>query len=681
MRGVTYLGLVEIVMGSTASGLFAFALFFFLRAWASMRNRAFVSLFLIAANSMLYSLLGLVLALLRANGASAVVCGMALAAQELCPPFLLFLGPYFLSAFYGDAPSSVRVNRVLAMAGLAISLFTALAALFAPTAFLSGFALVEGGLESKKGWLFFASRVPIAPLLLYVLASMGADLLRGKRRPADGFLFAGTAIASLFAISSIWRIATGSYLDPFHAIRFPRVETSLIVFGAIVSAGFIRRFLSEAGETDAARGKVRNLLLNDPLTGLPNKRSFLQDLESLRSRGESRAVVLVDIDNFLDLNDSYGMETGDSLLAALPSAIAPLLPPGARQYRIGGDEIAFLLPAGAGPGEALSLIENARSRLRAGIVDEAGHPHPLECSSAVAFAGNEAPEKVLANAYSCLREAKREGRPAKVFSPEWHEASLERIEAVHILRQDIAARRLSLEYQPIHDARRRVVAAEALLRWNSGSRYGGPARFIPLAESAGLMVSLGKLILELLVDDLSGEMRAPGFPLISLNLSPAQLMDPGCYDDVVDRIEGAGLTFAALQFEVTESMFLEKGSRAVSTLSRLRDRGSPVAIDDFGSGYSNLGYLRYLPADKIKIDRGFVSSLPGDAAAASMLRSIAEIGRSAGMELLAEGVESSTQFEHLRAEGIAEFQGFYFSRPLPKERFMEYLALQTALAR
>ncbi len=662
---------------AAALGLFFLALFFFVRASRSLRDPRYLSLAAIALIAGLYSLAGMSAKTAFFGGAEEGLVGRLIVAQEAVLPFFLYAIPAMLAAFVKAPAALNRANRLASWIMLALAAASALAAVIFPRVYLYDFKRLEGGMEVYAGWNYFAAHAPVGVAAAYAVAVLLADVLRWKNLGQEIFFFIGTFLAGMFAVSSVWRMLFGAYIDPLRAFAFSRVMASLLLFGAIISIGFIRRFLGEAGETRAAKERADSLLVKDPLTGLPNRRAFAADAERARAKdgGRGLALALLDIDGFLDLNESYGSATGDKLLAALGPAISEALG-GLTVYRMGGDEFAFMIPCDgdAGAGRAEQAVKLAREVLRRGLAAEPGTLFKLDSSAAIAFMNKpeESPEASLANAYTCLREAKREGNAVKVFTPEWHRATLERIETVLALRSDLESGKLRLEYQPIHDAEGRLTGAEALLRWDRARMAGGPGAFIPLAESAGLMPSIGRRIMGMLLDDLGAALRAGGLPPISINLSPIQLMEADCCAAMEELVGSYDLSLSLFQFEVTESIFLGRGTQAVDSLRRLRERGARVAIDDFGSGYSNLGYLGSLPADKIKVDKSFIDSVPGDPKAESLVRALAEIGRSFGLELLIEGVENTAQFAFLKGAGYREFQGFLFSRPLRPEALIRY---------
>jgi EAL domain-containing protein (putative c-di-GMP-specific phosphodiesterase class I) len=272
-----------------------------------------------------------------------------------------------------------------------------------------------------------------------------------------------------------------------------------------------------------------------------------------------------------------------------------------------------------------------------------------------------------------MHEAKT-GNSICSYSDAMKRDSLMRISTIQHLREDLRGGFFHMVYQPIHDRTGKVSSAEALLRWENKDASIGPDYFIPLLEVSGLMPEMGELILRLVLKDLGVRIRgADSFPLISINLSPQQLKIDGLGVSIADKVVSANIPLERLQFEVTESAFLDHAGVGVANLTYLRSRGSPIAMDDFGTGYSNLGYLRNLPIDKIKVDQSFVRTVPGDQSAEGLLTALSDIGKSYNMKLVAEGVETEAQLKFLHATGFDEYQGYLYSQPLPCNDFLRYI--------
>jgi diguanylate cyclase (GGDEF)-like protein/PAS domain S-box-containing protein len=425
--------------------------------------------------------------------------------------------------------------------------------------------------------------------------------------------------------------------------------------------------------------RMRTLAFTDALTGLPN-RARLSDLvahhaATLRERGQGFAVLLIDLDRFKLVNDTLGHITGDTLLRQVATRLTSAIGPDDVVARLGGDEFAVLqanIPAEA----------DAPRRLAAAIVALMGHPFTLDghivsigTSVGVAIAprdGHE-PEELLRNADLAMDQAKAEGKATfRVFEP----ALAERIEARRVLEADLRraleAEEFEVHYQPLVDAGSgEVTGAEALVRWRHPQRgLIPPIEFIPLAEETGLIAELGAWVLRTACRQAAAW---PGDITIAVNLSPLQFRDGGLLETVSAVLAGTGLPARRLELEITEGVMLMDEERTLATLLRLRALGVGIAMDDFGTGYASLSYLRRFPFTKIKVDRSFVRQLPTDAESVGIVRAIITMGACLGMKTTVEGVETAEQYAFVSAERCGQIQGYYVSRPLPPADFVAFL--------
>lgn len=589
---------------------------------------------------------------------------------------------FFVVAFIRGPRWIRRTTTVLGYLGLASFAVSLAGALIAPASFLSASADSHGIWSLSYGPLFSLSQVYLGIVLLYSFGLLLMDSLRWKSFPGGWETPAGAAIAIYLTISSIFKELLGFYIDPLFFLDYSRSIVGPIFFGAGATIGFSRMFLSRAQEArthiDSINARLADLVIRDELTGLPNRRAFFADLTTELPRiapaGASSAIVLFDLDGFMALNQSYGDEVGDGLLRAMQGALADVLPPRTDLYRLGGDEFALIIRGVAGEQEAIGVAEAIKRRMLSGL-ETGGETYSLDAAFAVLSLPKDgtAPADVLSNAYSALDEAKKRGTAIRPYDEESRNSSKRRISAVSGIRKALRDRRLRLVYQPIVDWRGAPIGAEALLRWDEGGSCSSPAFFIPLAESAGLMCEMGSAILSMLLDDLGGPLRAGTIPPIAVNISPMQLLDEKWFAVLESDLRNAAVPSGQLNLEVTESMLVDVQADTIKRLDSLRDLGVRVSIDDFGTGYSNLSYLQSLPVDKIKLDKSFITAIPGERSAEVLVRAVADICRSFKLGLLAEGVETEKQFSFLKRCGYYEFQGYLFSKPLRPEEYLSFL--------
>jgi diguanylate cyclase (GGDEF)-like protein/PAS domain S-box-containing protein len=431
--------------------------------------------------------------------------------------------------------------------------------------------------------------------------------------------------------------------------------------------------------------QLRHQAFHDQLTGLPNRSLFLDRLEHAWARAggtpQPLAVVFLDLDDFKGINDALGHAAGDEALQIAARRISAGLGLADTVARVGGDEFAVLIedPAErAGPGR---IAERILDRLREPF-QLAGTEVALRASAGIASARTtEEPDELLRNADIAMYQAKSQGKGRIVqYSRSMRDATLGRLQLKADLQRGLEREELSLVYQPIVDLRSgTAVGLEALLRWTH-PRLGpiGPTGFVPLAEESGAIIPIGKWVLREAVERARGWQVALGRDVqISVNLSARQLADPHLAEQVAASLAGAGLAPTSLVLEITEGALVDDVDLAVATMASLRTLGVGLAIDDFGTGYSSLNYLRQLPVDTIKIDRSFVVELGRSEDQRALLRSIVGLARSLRLETIAEGIETASQVEELRALGVRLGQGYYFARPLPADQAVSFLARTT----
>jgi diguanylate cyclase (GGDEF)-like protein len=414
------------------------------------------------------------------------------------------------------------------------------------------------------------------------------------------------------------------------------------------------------------REELRHRAQHDELTGLPNRSLLYDRITAVLAAGTPGALVVLDLDNFKDVNDRFGHALGDDLLGALAGRLREMPAGRALVARLDGDEFALLLsPASAG--EALRCAQELLASVRRPVRMQ-GHEVFATVSAGIrALDADLLTGDVLRDAYVALHAAKAAGRDqVAAYDGLMGEERLTHARTVERLRGAAARGELLLHYQPlVRLADEHLLGVEALVRWQpAGGRLVPPDRFIPAAEDSGLIVAIGTWVLH----EACRAAASWNGAVVSVNVSPRQLREPDFAAQVLDALRVSGLPPAALILEITEGVLVASGAvtdRAIGHLSTLRERGVRVAIDDFGTGYSSLAYLRDLPIDHIKIDKSFMPA-PGvpDPAARTLVKAIIDLAAGLGLGTIAEGVETLEQVELLRELGCERAQGFYFSRPV-----------------
>ena len=427
--------------------------------------------------------------------------------------------------------------------------------------------------------------------------------------------------------------------------------------------------------------RIHHIAAHDPLTGLANRDRFHKQLQRAllelpaNSGQRQLAVHLVDLDGFKSVNDTLGHAAGDELLREVSRRLLALVGDDHLVARLGGDEFAILQSNLRSPADALSLAEHVVEAMRT-IKFVAEAPIDVSASVGIAIAPRDADEvealQICADV--ALYRAKDEGRNRYALFEPGMEKEARRKHALRLtLRTALAAGRLELHYQPLHDAStKKLLGFEALLRVrdDDGSLIS-PAAFIPVAEEMGLMPQLGGWVLSCACRDAA---RWPQNLRIAVNLSPQQFQS-GIIDVVESALRESGLDPSRLELEITESLFIRDPSAVAQTLHQLKAFGVRIVMDDFGTGYSSLSYLWQFPFDKLKVDRSCFKGLAdGSGAVPEVLRTISVMSKAMNLRLTAEGVETEFQRDFAMNAGYDELQGFLFSRPVPIRDATAYIA-------
>ena len=423
-----------------------------------------------------------------------------------------------------------------------------------------------------------------------------------------------------------------------------------------------------------AQERYRHLAHHDSLTGLPNRLSLHERLALKISKGESAALLSLDLDHFKDINDTFGHSVGDAVLRQVALHLSACVRPQDMAARLGGDEFAILMSGVQSPQDALQLGQRL-VRLLQQPQDVAGRQLVLGGSVGIALLplhGRHVDE-LVGHADLALYDAKANGRGrVSLFEPRMSENSRRRADIEEGLRHAIARDELALHWQPKLDLRSwRIDGVEALLRWTHpvlGSV--SPAEFVAVAESSGQIRELGRWVLEQ-----ACQVSATRWPQISVsvNVSPVQLAGEDFEALVVQALQTSALPAARLELEITESIFIDESRQAIAQLQSLRQRGVRIGLDDFGTGYSSLAYLRRFPFDTLKIDRAFVNELMLREDSRAIIRTMTQLASGMGMRTVAEGVETQDQLELLEQAGCDEVQGYLISRPVSAEHFTALL--------
>jgi diguanylate cyclase (GGDEF)-like protein len=504
----------------------------------------------------------------------------------------------------------------------------------------------------------------------------------------------GTSLYEVLRHSVDIRIATDSVEELYRirreiiAAKQPRTYCETLADGRIIDiwhrpmadGGWVSTY-DDVTERRQVESRIAYMATHNVLTDLPN-RAFLRDrmsqLLSAKTMDEGKnsarliALLLLDLDRFKEVNDTLGHAAGDNLLRAVAKRLQALLSRGDLVARLGGDEFAILHCA-TSVHDTAALSQRIIEALIAPY-DLEGHQANVGASIGISLApahGSD-PEALLRCADLALYRAKAQGRGGFAFFESEMTASAHRRRVLELeLREALVQGQFEVHFQPQINVKTGVVSgAEALVRWRHPVRgLIGPGEFISIAEEVGLIAPIGEWVLRQACRDAA---RWHKSMKVAVNLSAVQFRAAHLAEMVISALSAAGLPPGRLELEVTESVLLEADAATLRTLHQLRGLGIRVSLDDFGTGYSSLSYLRSFPFDKIKIDRSFVREVAASANGAAIVRAIAALGSSLGMETTAEGVETKEQLDLVRAEGCTEAQGFYFSPPRPASDLADF---------
>jgi diguanylate cyclase (GGDEF)-like protein len=477
-----------------------------------------------------------------------------------------------------------------------------------------------------------------------------------------------------------------SWINPMTATLhwvqlLPLVSIALV--GVLLSILRGVRFQREATEivADIERAAY-DRATRDPLTGLRNRSGFkmrLDEAVEARSGDELVGVVYIDLDRFKEVNDGYGHEMGDKLLVAVTERLTAICGRDVTIARLGGDEFAVVVTRRRTAGDIVAMGE--------AISRELGTPFTLGTTEVViggsvgiAIApedGADATELVRRADISMYR-AKTGGRGQAIRFHASMEDEIKRRKFLEgELRHAIARDQLQVFYQPyLSSDGDSLVGVEALMRWSHPTEGDiSPGVFVPLAEETGLIVEIGDWMMRRAMTD------ALSWPdvHIALNVSPVQFRRKELVENTVAMVTEVGIARERVEIEITEGVLMEDAEAAIEVIQGFRDAGLHVALDDFGTGYASLSYLRKFPFDKLKVDQAFVRNLGVTAGSAAIIHSVVALGRSLGMTVHAEGIETMEHHIFLRAAGCHHFQGYYFAKAMPKEEMDEYVARKKGL--
>lgn len=434
-----------------------------------------------------------------------------------------------------------------------------------------------------------------------------------------------------------------------------------------------------------AQSRLDYLASHDPLTGLPNRRMawdlIQQAMARATQRGRHVAIYFMDLDFFKRVNDTFGHAVGDGVLRRVAERLTSAVRAGDRLARLGGDEFILIAEDLRGPEDAEVVARSILAALDEPLLVESAEL-PLRMSIGISMYPDHGadPDILIRQADTAMYQAKADGRAVyRMFSSELTQRSSERLSMEQELQHDVAAGRLTLEYQPIVAVPSgRLLAVEALLRWEH-PHFGqvSPRVFLPILEEMGLMPEVGRFVLDQAVRTLLAWRRAGiDVPTVCVNASRSQLEAVGFAQDIADVLSRHGVSPESLTIDIAADP--DSVGDVVRTLDvrRIRDLGVQIALDDFGTGATPLSHLRHLPLTTVKVDRAFIAGPPHETESAdrtSILQALVTLAHACGFDVVAEGVENPAEAEAVMASGFEGAQGFWYGRPVPGDGLVSLL--------
>ena len=511
-------------------------------------------------------------------------------------------------------------------------------------------------------------------VLAVVFGAVAIDRLRSHKDATHPWAATGALVLAIvmlhfvgmaaFAVQPIAGFQGGIDSEAFTGMASAVALAALIIVGTGISTHLV-----EARTREDAKDRLRHIAMHDTLTGLENRHSLTGRLQRrcdrLAGGGRPFALLMIDLDRFKPINDTMGHPYGDKVLKVVAERIKCAVRDNDIVARIGGDEFVVIADGIGEPATAGHLADRIVEILARPFYIS-GHVVDISASVGIALAPNDGAdaETLTKHVDVALYHAKNAGRGRhSFFDPALIESLQERRALEADLRRACMREDFEVHFQPVLDtSSRKFYGAEALVRWTSETRGPvSPDVFIPIAEELGFVSTIGALVLDRACE------AAASWPedlTIAVNVSPVQLMGGRLASNIAQALQRSGLAAHRLEIEITETALVADDEIALEALKEVRALGVKISLDDFGTGYSSLSYLHRFPIDRIKIDKSFVNQLPLDAGSVSIVRAIAQLGKSLEMQVTAEGIETEEQYSFIAEHGCGHMQGYLFNRPV-----------------
>lgn len=578
-----------------------------------------------------------------------------------------------------------KIQRTLLFIGIALTIIALILIHIKPSIFRN-ISFIEQYPHSLRD-MYFTLSTP--GLILFFLLTLNLvfgfsisvlyiikNLKKTERKGYQKSVAIGLTIALFPIISSFHKIFFNTYWDPFAEYNFSRLLVSLNIIAVTSLYSISQKLAHNSNLLEKSKQVLKEnqknlelLAFQDKLTNMCNRQAFLRDL--VQSKIKNQILLLVDIDNMTFINTFYGYSTGDKVLKQIYPLSQHYLPPQTLGYRLESDNFAFLLNT------SFEESENHAIQFLAAIqkttIDDKKN---LQITASMGIAKKDETinwEELINRSNAVLNQAKQVGNTVQCFDPIFHEREKRRQSIIADLTTALAHNQLYVVYQPIVCIHNNLIGVEALIRWEH-PQFGtiSPVEFIPIAESVGLISKITAFVIKQSGQDFLPLFQKYSTLQVHINLSGQDIANPNLLTMIEKNLCKNCKNPHFFSFEVTETSLISDWNMSVQNIAALRSKGFSFALDDFGTGYSSLGYLNELPLDKLKIDRSFIQNAVHDKKKTILLDTIIKLGENLNLDVIIEGVENSEQIEFLTSRNCIYFQGFYYSKPLKINEFINW---------
>lgn len=675
--------LTQLLLPYFSLGLIVAGIFLFFSTLRFFPERKYVSVLLMTLVSFAYILLEIKIRSLLMYQGDTERAWIYIYLQNLFRLLYLPAIPLFLHEFILVSPLINRIHRVLLTVLSLLCIATLLMSLFWKNAYLSRdmvyFIKGSFGPEVRVASVFWYRFISFSLFILicYSLIITCINSLYPRFNKDFLFLFIGLFSASYFYISALSLELWGQYLPPLEQVPYSRMSVGLGIMTFFIYLGIFRIFLSQARKTVDTERKLNreqsNLIkmaFTDGTTQIPNRTAFLRDMNLLlKQKNPKAAVMFMDLNQFLNINISYGPVLGDQFLRILGQRFIENLPDFAQVYRIEGDEFAIIISPLQSENVPEEIAILLHSWLNQGVnINGETYRQTAAIGNSLVPDHSDKLLDVLRNSRRALMEAKKRNLPYVNFQPDDSTSAELRIKGVQKLRRAIKDKHFHLVYQPVVDTGNTIIGVEVLVRWdNAMEAFKESGIFIPMAEQAGLMHRLGNLIIDLFLEDYHDIRKLSPSLYFSLNLSGAQFMSREIGDNLIFQLSRNGAAMENIQFEIPEEYLLPAMKDFRDVLDKFREKAIKIAVDNFASHCLNIKYLSKLPLDTLKLDISLLEHFPEEPQAQDLMKSLISLGKILNLTTVVKGIQQEKQYRFLKENGCSYFQGFYLYRPMNKE--------------